>query len=476
VTTIDEWRAFLQQWSDDWLATDTKFSAAVRKQRWLGYERATEEQIQRVEKRLGYRLPPSYRAFLLTTNGWRFASPMVRRLRPVSAIRWLMEEDPERFDIDLAGMPEEPLQGVTPEEYYSYTSQFSAFADQQHFRKSLKIADPIDGDSLIYVLNPEAVTEDGEWEAWEDAHWIPGSTRHPSFAHLMRHEYEMFLAVLRGHSNRGEGCVGPFDGVYAPSKPRHPAKPIGTPKPLKKRLTVEELVVQLEDSSARVRNAAAKQIFKQWPSDEKPELLPALMRILRGDLGQMARCAAAHMLGSYGDEQAVVPLIDALSDADIVVANASIGALFTLAGRHRDPRIADAACELLATTKDYFAITTAMNILEHEFEDPRLADIGLRLLDADMDSHQRVNSQLRYQAAFAYAKFAKNPLKELCARLTSENPEIRAAAAAALRERSDPKAMPHLARLLRDPNPEVVMQAQMTLQFLDRRQEGAPPE
>ena len=60
------------------------------------------------------------------------------------------------------------------------------------------------------------------------------------------------------------------------------------------------------------------------------------------------------------------------------------------------------------------------------------AEISLRLLDADLRSHQRVNSQLRYQAAFAYAKFAKDPLKELCARLTSENPEIRAAAVAVL--------------------------------------------
>jgi HEAT repeat protein len=470
LTTIEEWRAFLQQWSDEWLETDTKFPTAVRKRRWLGYDPATEDQIERVETRLGYRLPPSYRAFLLTSNGWRLTSPMVKRLRPVSAIRWLLEEEPGRFELELPTEDEAPLQGPTAEEYYSYTQEFSVFADPQHFRKLLTIADPIEGDSLIYVLNPEAVTEDGEWEAWEDAHWNPGSVRYPSFAHLMRNEYEMFLAVVRGRAEHGNRVFGPFDDVYAPSRPRKPATRIGTAKPLKKRLTADELVAQLESPSARVRNAAAKHLVRQWPSNEKPQLVESLTCVLTSHLGQIARSAAALALGSYGDERATIPLIEALSDSDIVVANSALGGLSTLAARRRDPRIADAAVRLLATTQDRFAIENAMNILEHEFADSRLRPIALQLLDADIDG------QLRYQAAFAYAKFAQDPLNELCARLTHRNHGIRAAAVAALRERNDPRATPHLAPLLHDPNPEVVMQATTTLRFLDQSKKHEPLE
>jgi hypothetical protein len=36
--------------------------------RGLGYSLATDVEIKRLEKRLGYRLPESFRAFLLMTN------------------------------------------------------------------------------------------------------------------------------------------------------------------------------------------------------------------------------------------------------------------------------------------------------------------------------------------------------------------------------------------------------------------------
>jgi hypothetical protein len=40
-----------------------------RENRWLGYEPAGEEAVRAAEERLGVRLPPSYRNFLLTSNG-----------------------------------------------------------------------------------------------------------------------------------------------------------------------------------------------------------------------------------------------------------------------------------------------------------------------------------------------------------------------------------------------------------------------
>ena len=170
--TISQWRRFLQRWSDNWLARDEKFPRQVRERRWLGSQPATDEQISQLEKRLGYRLPPSYRNFLLTTNGWLRTSFCIARIRPVSEVDWLESDTPELLD---GSSPEEGgdlMQDYPSEEYFSYDGR--PIFDCEHFRGSLVIADPIPGDSMIYVLNPFVVARDGEWEAWRVAHWIPG--------------------------------------------------------------------------------------------------------------------------------------------------------------------------------------------------------------------------------------------------------------------------------------------------------------
>ena len=96
--TISQWRRFLQRWSDKWLARDEKFPRQVRERRWLGSQPATDKQISQLEKRLGYRLPPSYRNFLLTTNGWLRTSFCIARIRPVSEVDWLESDTPELLD------------------------------------------------------------------------------------------------------------------------------------------------------------------------------------------------------------------------------------------------------------------------------------------------------------------------------------------------------------------------------------------
>lgn len=45
------------------------------------------------------------------------------------------------------------------------------------------------GDAAIYVLNPQIVTPEGEWEAWLFADWLPGAARYRSFQDLMQAEY-----------------------------------------------------------------------------------------------------------------------------------------------------------------------------------------------------------------------------------------------------------------------------------------------
>lgn len=54
------------------------------------------------------------------------------------------------------------------------------------------------GDAAILLLNPEVVFEDGEWEAWYFATWLPGAMRFRSFADLMRYEAQSAAERARG--------------------------------------------------------------------------------------------------------------------------------------------------------------------------------------------------------------------------------------------------------------------------------------
>jgi HEAT repeat protein len=184
------------------------------------------------------------------------------------------------------------------------------------------------------------------------------------------------------------------------------------------------------------------------------------------------------MLGSYGDVSAIPLLIEALDDPELT--GPAIGAFFYLSIHMHDSRIGDAIVRLMETPRDYYVIDHAIYILE-ELKDPRVASIGLWLLDHAQDvplnipptaeialaiAHQR--SFLRMKGAFAFARFADSATGALVARLTHENAEIRAAAAAALRQ--DPQRGPHLEKhltpLLRDGDPAVRQQAEMAIQFL----------
>ncbi len=51
--------------------------------------------------------------------------------------------------------------------------------------------------SAIYLLNPQVVTEEGEWEAWFFANWLPGAARYRSFQEMMEAEYQDFLALSK---------------------------------------------------------------------------------------------------------------------------------------------------------------------------------------------------------------------------------------------------------------------------------------
>ena len=98
---------------------------------------AGDEAISRAELRMGLHLPPSYRSFLRTSNGFNHLGPHVARLLPVAQV--------------------ERVEG------------------------GVLVSDP-SGPRIL--LNPEVVWADGDWEAWfvgED-----GAECYRSFEELVR--------------------------------------------------------------------------------------------------------------------------------------------------------------------------------------------------------------------------------------------------------------------------------------------------
>jgi cell wall assembly regulator SMI1 len=165
------WETLLRQWSQEILVADEyagECSPELIAQGWLGYAGATEAQIRQAETRLGATLPPSYREFLHVTNGWRMTTSFIDRLWSTDEIAWFAERNQYWIDAYVAPRSLLGVPSVPDEE----------------------------GDSAIYLLNPQVVTSDGEWEAWFFANWLPGARRYRSFWELMQAEHEVFLRLL----------------------------------------------------------------------------------------------------------------------------------------------------------------------------------------------------------------------------------------------------------------------------------------
>lgn len=192
------WLVFLTRWSQDILQSKDcqHLQADPQPQAWLGYPGATEDQLQAAEARLGKQLPPSYRAFLKVSNGWQETTPFVQDLGSSGEITWFATKYPDWLNRWMQRYRSHsflPTHEVSDTAYVSDQDYFTYGAPQdcrhlrmEYLRKTLAISAV--NDAAIYLLNPEVVTEDGEWEAWFLADWLPGADRYPSFQALMEAE------------------------------------------------------------------------------------------------------------------------------------------------------------------------------------------------------------------------------------------------------------------------------------------------
>jgi hypothetical protein len=81
--TRDDWARLLEPWAAAVVArmeAEEEVEIEPGPLSGLGFSGATEAQLAAAEARLGCRLPPSYRAFLESTNGLRQADPCMAAL------------------------------------------------------------------------------------------------------------------------------------------------------------------------------------------------------------------------------------------------------------------------------------------------------------------------------------------------------------------------------------------------------------
>jgi hypothetical protein len=189
---MHDWQGFLTKWNRAILdlpdIDERGIPAQIRKTGWLGFIPATEAEIAEAEQRLGKQLPPSYREFLLISNGWHDTGMNIESLLSVDEIEWLRELDSTVID--------DWMSGFNPEDW---EASAEGEADYRHLAKTLVVSG---GYETYVLLNPEVITPDGEWEAWLFAHWVPGAMRYNSFWDLMQEEYEALHMVSQDEARR----------------------------------------------------------------------------------------------------------------------------------------------------------------------------------------------------------------------------------------------------------------------------------
>ncbi|MBN9386576.1 MAG: SMI1/KNR4 family protein [Chloroflexi bacterium] len=206
-----KWKPFLEKWSREIVASDDftyfinrlgndypgSYTPEVLSSGWLGYPGATEKEILQKEAYLGINLPPSYREFLKVTDGWKTIEfEMIPRIWSVAQIEWLKVTEP-----DWVWEEVQNAFPVSDEDYFVYDNDESLYYRGEYFETALDISDREYAGTAKYLLNPQIINKEGEWEAWFYAHWLPGVIRYPSFWEMMQGRYKTFLYLQNNPSN-----------------------------------------------------------------------------------------------------------------------------------------------------------------------------------------------------------------------------------------------------------------------------------
>lgn len=181
------WRPFLERWSADWIDSPGArgrgdVDETILRERWLGYPAAGEDRIAELEERLGMTLPPTYRSFLATTDGWRPAGTDVSRMGAAEGVH--RYGDPE----GLQTVHESALDEHSSEEEMLRAGMWG---------RALRLsAAP---DTVEILLDPGDPDANGEWAAYlHRGGAAERPERHGSFMDLMQ---ALFREFHRAHQD-----------------------------------------------------------------------------------------------------------------------------------------------------------------------------------------------------------------------------------------------------------------------------------
>ena len=446
------WKPFLARWSTQLVKSDLagQVDPPPESSDWLGFAKAPAREITALEKRLGLSLPPSYRAFLQASNGWRRTTPFIGRIRPASEVVWFRIENEHWVEAYSESGSELP-----DAEYYDYEENGEMHYCAAHLQHLVQISDVDDG---VYVLNPQAVTPDGEWEAWFFANWIPGARRYPSFAHLMVGEYKTFAELH--HVELAADAI-PKLATPAPDVPRVPAKKKTSARAeaaaAAAAVSFEDLIEQMKSPDEKVRAKAVK-IFsgkmKGRPrAERRPDLVQPLCDLFSAsaDAGVRSACVAA--LTELAPKFAPPPLLASLSDPDPHVALQGMWAL----NYFRDRRAVEPLCKFIETSVNPLFNETAMTQLALLNDERAIPVIEKVLLNTANPLDQTFG-----MAGISLGRFGAKAFDILVKALDHADARVRFAAVCGLDVTQDPRATAHLDRMMEhDPDEKVRQRARM---------------
>jgi hypothetical protein len=190
------WHNLMTKWNTAILSSNYRkyLTPKTIENNWLGKPGATPAQIEQLEQRIRKALPKSYREFLVFSNGWGMTAPYIYQIWSTGDVDWFYKNNQGWIDAytDQVSVAEETdFIAALDMNTIERNTEGVGKLNTDHLQTALEISEV--GDAAIYLLNPQVVAEDGEWEAWLFADWLPGARRYPSFWEMMVAEYRHFL-------------------------------------------------------------------------------------------------------------------------------------------------------------------------------------------------------------------------------------------------------------------------------------------
>ncbi|MGB8700576.1 MAG: SMI1/KNR4 family protein, partial [Thermosynechococcaceae cyanobacterium] len=190
IPKVDDWNTFLERWSEAILDNldeehidnyEFQYSDILENKSCFRMG-ATEEEVSKLEKRLGAKLPTSYRNFLLASDGFTVLNEYCD-LYGIDQINWFIEENRDWAECWDDG------NDVEDEKYFQYGEhQDCCWLRGRYMKTALQISSAEDG--YVYLLNPQVIDSRSEWEAWDFGNKYPGAYRYRSFWDMMQKVYE----------------------------------------------------------------------------------------------------------------------------------------------------------------------------------------------------------------------------------------------------------------------------------------------